>query len=301
MAVKKEDQELDVIVEEEAIEEPEVDETEQSEEEVEVSEEDQEPEDEDDDEEDRIVTIGDSEPEEEDEEKAEAPGWVKKLRKVNRKQESEIKRLKRELEQRSSAQQQVPEIAEPGPEPTLKGSKYDEKKFKEALTEWHEKKRAYEEQKVQAQKAAEQQQQAWQAKQQRYVEKKEEHSFKDFTDAEEMVSNTLSIAQQGIIVQGAEDSALVVYALGKNPKKLEELAGTTDAVEFAFKVAKLESQLKVKSKKAPAPEKRVTSGKAGGLSGNTDKTLEALREKAAKIGDFTEVVAYKRKLREGKE
>jgi hypothetical protein len=146
-------------------------------------------------------------------------------------------------------------------------------------------------------KKLEEQQKQWQDRQQRYVKQKEAHSFKDFEEAEELVSNTFSVTQQGIIVQGAEDSALVVYALGKNPKKLEELAKESDPVNFAFKVAKLESQLKVKDKRAPSPEKRVKGAKAGGLSGTEDQTLERLRKEAEKTGDYTKVAQYKRKKR----
>ena len=61
----------------------------------------------------------------------------------------------------------------------------------------------------------------------------------------------------------------------------------------------MESQLKVTNKKAPAPEKRVSTGKAGGMSGNTDKVLERLRDEAAKTNDYTAVTAYKNKLRKG--
>ena len=49
-----------------------------------------------------------------------------------------------------------------------------------------------------------------------------------------------------------------------------------------------------KTSSKPAPEGTVR-GKGGGT---VDNTLEKLREKAARTGDMTEVVAYKRKLRE---
>ena len=97
------------------------------------------------------------------------------------------------------------------------------------------------------------------------------------------------------MIQGADDSALLIYALGKNPKKAKELAEITDPVDFAFKVAKLEAQLKVSSKKAPKPEKRVSGGKAGGLGGNVERELERLRDKAMKSGDYTELRIFKKK------
>lgn len=282
----------EVVVEEQDDLEPDVEEeTDESEEETD-QEESPDEEESDEDEEERVVLIGEEAPED-DEEKPDAPGWVKKVRKVNRKLESENKKLRKELEQRSSAAPQAEPPIEVGEKPTLKSAGYDDKKYEQALTEYYERKRKAEEQEAKKSREQEEVQKKWQERQAQYAAKKTEHSFKDYEDAEELVSNTFSVTQQGIIIQGAEDSALVVYALGKNPKKLEELAKETDPVSFAFKVAKLESQLKVQNKKAPAPEKRVP-GKSGGLSGSEDKTLERLRKEAEKTGDYTKVTKYKR-------
>ncbi|MCH9037206.1 MAG: hypothetical protein IH860_07820 [Chloroflexi bacterium] len=55
--------------------------------------------------------------------------------------------------------------------------------------------------------------------------------------------------------------------------------------------------MKVSSTKAPSPEKRISTGKSGGMSGTADNTLSRLREEATKSGDYTKVSAYKKKLR----
>lgn len=248
--------------------------------------------DEEEDDEDVVVTIGEEEPEES--EHKEAPPWVKKVRRANRKLESENRKLKRELQERSTESQPVEELGE---KPTLKSVRYDDKKYEQALAEYYERKRRIEEAEAKKAKQVEDQQRRWQQRQEQYAAKRSEHGFRDFEEVEELVSNTLDVTQQGIIVQGADDSALVVYALGKNPKKLEELSKVTDPVEFAIKVGKLESQLKVTNKKAPAPEKRVASGKSGGLSGNSEATLERLRKKAEQTGDYSEVIRYKRQMK----
>ena len=254
--------------------------------------------DDEDDEEDRIVTIGDSsEPDaesEDSEEDKEAPGWVKKVRKVNRKLESENKKLKKLLEEKSTEKEKPVELGE---KPTLKDCGYDDKKYEQELFNYYERKKRVDEQAAEKERLVQQQRKAWEDRQSKYVNLKQEHGFKDFSYAEELVTETLSTTQQGIIVQGADDSALVVYALGKNPKKLEELSKISDPVSFAIALGKLESQLKVTNKKAPAPEKRVSTGKSGGISGSADKTLERLREEAARTGDMSKVVAYKKKLR----
>ena len=253
----------DFVVEEQDDQEPEVEEqTDEVQESEEVEEENEPSEPEADEEDDRIVVIGDETPDEKDEE---APGWVKKVRKVNRKLESENKRLKRELEMRSTQKQQEQAPPEVGEKPTLKSVGFSDKKYEAALAEYYERKRQAEEYQAKKSQELEKQKQEWQERQKRYVEQKQTHNFKDFEDAEEMVSNVFTNEQQGIIVHGADDSALVVYALGKNPKKLEELASEKDPVRFAWKVAKLEAQLKVKSKKTPNPEKKVKNIKSGGL------------------------------------
>lgn len=246
-------------------------------------------------EEDRVVTIGDSETsEEEEEEKPETPKWVKTVRKSNRRLESENKRLKRQIEENEAASTPAIKLGE---KPTLSSCDYDDERYEKELVGFYERKRKVDEQAAETEKAIKKQNEAWRDRQTRYVDLKKEHNFKDYEESEELVTNTFSQTQQGIIVQGAEDSALLVYALGKNPKKLEELSKITDPVEFAFKVAKLESQLKVTNKKAPAPEKRVSSGKSGGISGSSDNTLDRLRDEALKTGDYTKVTAYKKKLR----
>jgi len=286
------------MAEEEVVEDEFVVEEEQSNEEVEETEvEDSDEVEDDEEEEDRIVTIGDEQPPEEEEE-AEAPGWVKKVRKVNRKLESEVKALKRQLAERSTEQQKSEPTIEVGEKPTLKSVRYDDKKYEQELASYYERKRLAEEQQAQQAKQVEEQKRQWQKRQERYVEKKREHSFKDFDEVEDLVQNSLDVMQQNIIIHGADDSSLLVYALGRNPKKLEELSAVKDPVEFAFRVAKLEEKLKVTSKKAPAPEKKISGSKAGGLSGKADQTLERLRKQAERTGDYTEVTRYKRKQRD---
>jgi len=123
---------------------------------------------------------------------------------------------------------------------------------------------------------------------------------RDYDEAEHTVMETLNVTQQGVVLQGAENPALVVYALGKNIKRAKELAAITDPVRFAFAVAKLEAQLKVTPRtKPPAPEKPMPSGTAP-VSGATDSTLERLREEAARTGDFSKVVKYKAQIKNKK-
>ena len=85
----------------------------------------------------------------------------------------------------------------------------------------------------------------------------------------------------------------LVKADTKRGKKAAELATLTDPVKFAFAVAKLEKELKVTNRRAaPAPE-RIVQG-TGRVSGAVDSTLERLRDEAARTGNMTKVLQYKR-------
>jgi len=242
-----------------------------------------------------VVTIGDSTPVDTEEEEKKAPEWVRELRKKNREDTRRIK----ELEEKLKATTAEPKPVELAVKPTLASCDYDEEEFAKALDEWHDKKRQHDEHVKGLQDAEAKATAEWQAKLDGYQKAKQDLRLKDFDEAEAEAKTIFSVTQQGIIVQGAENPALVVYALGKNPEKAQELAAIKDAVKFTFAVAKLEAQLKVSKKSsAPPPEERIAA--ARGVSGAVDSTLDRLREEAAKTGDFTKVHQYKQKLRDAK-
>ena len=237
-----------------------------------------------------VVSIGEEAPPHE--EHTPAPEWVKELRKTNR----ELQRQNRELQGRLQAAPPETKPVVIGNKPKLEDHDYDADKYEEALTSWFERKRQAEE--VNAKQEAEvmNQQKAWQAKLDGYGKAKAELRVKDYEDAEAVAQEVFSITQQGVLLQGADNPALVVYALGKNPAKAKELASITDPVKFAFAVAKLEKDLKVTNRRqAPAPERIVTG--TGRSSGAVDSTLERLREDAARTGNMTKVIAYKAQKR----
>ena len=243
----------------------------------------------DEDEEETVVTIGDEDsPPQEDET---APEWVRELRKTNREQKKRIKELEAKTEERAGAAK----VAELGPKPTLEGCDYDEEKFADAVTAWHEQKREIETAKADAEKAEKDAETAWQARLAEYNDRKKSLGVKDYDDAEDAARDLLSQTQQGILVQGMDDPAVVIYALGKNPQKLKEMAAIKDPVKFAVAAAKLETTLKISKRSKPQPEGKVTgSARSSGL----DSTLEKLEAEAERTGDRTKVQAHKRRLRE---
>jgi hypothetical protein len=285
MMNQKADQEIDnnediAVIEDEATEQPEA-----------QAEGDQATDQDDDDSDEVVVSIGEEAPP--PEEQTQAPEWVRELRKTNR----ELQRQNRELQGKlqTSAQTEIKPVVL-GKKPSLEDHDYDAEKFEEALTHWFERKRQADE--INARQEAEvmTQQKAWQAKLEGYSKAKAELRVKDFDDAEAMAQELFTVTQQGVMLQGADNPALVVYALGKNRKKAQELAAIKDPVKFAFAVAKLEKDLKVTNRRAAPPPERVVSG-TGRVSGAVDSTLERLREDAARTGNMTKVIQYKAQKR----
>ena len=237
-----------------------------------------------------VVSIGEEAPPQE--EHTPAPEWVKELRKTNR----ELQRQNRELQGRLQAAPPETKPVVIGNKPKLEDHDYDADKYEEALANWFERKRQADDANAKQEAEVMNQQKAWQAKLDGYGKAKAELRVKDFEDAEEVAQQVFSITQQGVLLQGADNPALVVYALGKNPAKAKELAEIKDPVKFAFAVAKLEKDLKVTNRRqAPAPERIVTG--TGRSSGAVDSTLERLREDAARTGNMTKVIAYKAQKR----
>lgn len=269
-----------------AEQEEEIEEEEQETEEQEEQEEEEDPEG------DLVVTIEGEEPEEDESDGKPAPKWVKQVREENRNSRKRIKELEEQLRKTE------PVKAEPvlGKKPSLSDEDidYDEEKFDQRLTDWYDKKREIEEHEKQQQKAQQQQQEAWQAKLSSYAEKRTELKAKDFEVAEEAVRLTLDETQQGIIVQVTKNPAVMIYALGKNPKKAAQLAAIKDYASFAYALGELEKDLKVANRKKAPPEPETTVRGQGRITGAVDSTLEKLREEAAKTGDNSKVMAYKR-------
>jgi DNA repair exonuclease SbcCD ATPase subunit len=238
-----------------------------------------------------VVTIGEDSPP--PEEATQAPEWVRDLRKQYREEKKYRKELERKLQEATKGEEK--QAATLPSKPTLEAADYDTDRYENMLANWYERKRQYEAEQEAVKQKEQQVQSEWQQKLESYSEAKASLRVRDFEDAEDLVTEQFSTTQQGMILAGADNPALLVYALGKNPRKAAELASIQDPVKFAFTLAKMETQLKTSKRSAPPPERTVKG--TGTLSGSVDRTLERLREEAAKTGDFTKVVAYKRQKR----
>jgi len=243
-----------------------------------------------------VITIGDEEPEpsgEDDFSGKPAPTWVKDLRKKEREARKRIKELEAQVQQAKPDEKPI----EVGQKPKLSDFDYDEDQFESAVEQWHESKRQVEQQQAAKQAEEEKAKQAWQTKMQSYEERRQNVASKvrDFEEVEEAAKDKLTPTQQGILIHAAENPELILYHLGKNPKKAQELSEITDPIQFAFAAAKLDSQMKIQTRKPSTQPERKPSGSAG-LSGVVDQKLAQLEAKAAKTGDRTELIKYKKSL-----
>ena len=240
-----------------------------------------------------VVSFGDKKPQEEDDTRA--PDWVREVRKTNRELSRRLRERDEELTRLKGSVQAEAAISV-GTEPTMESVDFDADRFAVEYKAWMVRKSAVDAQQRDKQTAEEKAQQEWHAKLQRYEAGKAKVKVTDFEEAEETVKDTLSTIQQAIILDAAEDSPLLVYALGKSPQKLREITAITNPVKFAAAIGKLETQMKVQPKKtAPVPERAIRSSAA--VAGAVDSQLERLRAEAEKSGDSTEVLRYKAQLR----
>ena len=235
------------------------------------------------------ISIGDESLTSEEEDDSKAPEWVKDVRNSNRELKKQNKQYQKELEDyKRSMEPKAPVV---GDKPTLEGCDYDEEKFEVALTSYQERKRASEDEQKSQQRQIEEEKKAWNDKLTQYDEAKKSLKVKNYDEAEEVALSSLDPTQQGILVQGAENSALLVYAIGKNPKRAEELSKIKDPVKFAFAVAKMEKDLKVTTKKrAVAPEGKIRG--SAPISGSVDNRLNKLRSDSS--SDRSKILEYRR-------
>jgi hypothetical protein len=235
-----------------------------------------------------VVQIGEEETPASEETKD--SNWVNDLRRRYRELKRENAELKAGKPGGQPTEQTPPKLPE---KPKLAEFDYDEDEFQKAMDGWYAKKREVEAFEAKQQEAAAARQKSVQAVHENYATSKKALRVPDFQEAEDEAVAVLSEVQQSILIAGATNPAAMVYALGKTPKKLAELASIKDPVKFAVAVGKLETEVKVTKRTStkPAPETTVSSK---GSTGTSKATLERLQAEADRTGDRTKVAAYLR-------
>ena len=213
-----------------------------------------------------------------------------------------VRRLRAEIRKRDERLAALPKVERPqivvGEKPTMESCDYEEDKFAAEYEAWTERKAKADEADAQARKSQEAVQAAWTEQLADFGRKKTALKVPNFEASEEAVVSTLSQVQQAIVIKAADDSAKVIYALGRHPEKLNALAAIDDPIKFTAAVVKLEGNLTVTTRrKAPEPEGVVRGSAPLRLAGE-DKVLARLEAEAERTNDRTKVVQYKRQLRE---
>ena len=244
---------------------------------------------EEDDEDEVVISIGEESPTQDEE--ARAPAWVRELRKSNREKERKIRELEAKLNTTATETKPVALVSKP----TLENCDYDSDEYEQKLADWYEQKREYDAAEANAKAQQDAEAKAWQNKLDSYAKAKSSLKVRDYDEAEATALDTFNVTQQGIVLQGSDNPALLIYAIGKSTKRAKELAAITDPVKFAFAVAKLETQLKVTNRRASTSPERTITTSGGRVSGSIDSQLERLRAEALKTGDLSKVMEYKRR------
>lgn len=211
----------------------------------------------------------------------------------------DVKHQLQQLQEQNQQFQQQGQIVDPGPEPTIESCDYDTDLYKRKYANWYQQTTQQEQKQqmlLQQQKRAAED---WQGKLNAYNTGKKQLKVKDFELAEDTIQTLFNTTQQGIVIDGSDNPAVLVYALGKNPQRAEALAAIKSPVKFAIELGKLEASLKVSKRRPKTKPEKIIKG-TGAISGATDQKLDRLRRKADQTGNYSEVIKYKRELRRRK-
>jgi hypothetical protein len=208
---------------------------------------------------------------------------IRDLRKVAREQSKRIAELERG---------NAPKVVEVGEKPSLEACDYDEDRFEQALTAWHQRKAQAETQEAERTKREEADREAWQSRIQAFETGKTRLGVADFDDAEAEVRAALPIETQAVIM-ATDKSAELFYALARSPAKLADLS-KLNTLQAALAIGELKGKLQVTKRKLPDPDRPVIGNAA---QGSADKHLAKLEKEAEASGNRSELIAYKAKLK----
>ena len=238
-----------------------------------------------------VITFDEGSPLSEEERRNNDSSTIRHMRTKHK----DLTQKNRDLEQRLETLTSSTKELEPMP--TLAACDFNEGEFTKKLNQWNDTKRQRDGEAAQKQADRDKQESDWKVKLAKHEERKTALKVENFEDAETTVIGELSQTQLGIIIEAAENSAALMFALGNSPKHLSTLAAIKSPVDFAVTIGKLESQLKIIAKKPTTQPETILAG-TGSIAAAGAKTLETLRAEAEKTGDYSSVAEYKRQLRE---
>jgi len=220
-----------------------------------------------------------------------------------------VKHLRQQIRERDKRLSEAQRAA-PAEEPVVVGNRpklsdpdidYDDDKFEAELDAWDERRRAAEKQQQARTTQQQRQEEEWGKTVRSYADKKAALRYPDVQVAEETAFAALSPTAQALIAKHADNPALFIYAAGKSPTKLAELAridSEGDPFAIVKAVTKMEATLQTtrKAPRAPDPDTPVRGRVVA--AGSADKQLAKLEAEAEKTGKRDKVIAFKRAQKE---
>lgn len=234
----------------------------------------------------------------EEEEGEEPSPLVKRLRDQLREANGKIAKMSRAPSAPANDGDPEPQVpAEPGGLDTFD---YDEDKQRAAWREFNNATQAHadwksRQDKRDADRTRQAESQAKQIEQQR-----NSLGVADYDEKSALVRDRLTDAQIGVLTNGAQNPAKLIYALGRSPSKLEALASEDNLARFAVMIGGMERDIKVMKRNAPAADTRVRGATASASLPSADKELARLEKEAERTNDRSKVIAYKREQRRQK-
>lgn len=217
---------------------------------------------------------------------------VKRLRDQLREAQRQAKRAYREPANDADPEPQVP--ARPR---STADFDYDEDRFNAALDDYEAKKDEHAEWKLR-QTQREASRRAVQDEQARKIEQqKSALGVSDYDARSSVVKDALTEGQLAVLINGADNPAQVIYALGRSQSRLDMLSGEQNLARFAVMLGKMEKDIKVSKRTAPSPDSPVRGATGSLAATGTDKKLAALEKEAERTGDRSKIAAYRRQLR----
>lgn len=217
-----------------------------------------------------------------------APDLPKRLREEIKKRDRE----NAELRKRNAELEKPAAAIDVGERPTREQFDWDDDAYDEAIDAWNERRfkaqqQADEPDALQAEAAQDVQ---------RLTTGIQTLSYADAQEVAPAAIKALTAEQQYVIASAAKEPAKLIYALGKNPDRLKALQDIKNPVKFIAEVARMETQMTTRTRTPVAPE-NVRQGDARPPA-QGDKETARLEKQAQATGDYTALLAHKRKLRE---
>lgn len=218
---------------------------------------------------------------------------LKHLRQLAQDRAKEARELKAKLA--AIEAERKPQV-EPPKRPTLADCGFDDDVFAAKMEEYVVSQAKVREEQARIEQEQKASEEDYRQRHARYTESRATLKVDGFDEAEHAVKEALSKEQQSIIIRNVPDAATVVYALGRSPKKLAELAAIRDLDRFAFRLAELKGEIKVTTKTPPQPETKLRGGSGSKLP-TTPSDIAKLQRVAEETGDYSAYFAAKAAMR----